>query len=104
MYFTAAVLQPPAGLNQIPPSSNALVVSETETKVQKSGTQTKHALTLTNAILYIGDVWKYREEVLAVVLPPSQGFLEGVEFQTTSVSHNCLADILILVSVSHNYS
>lgn len=55
------------------------MVSETETKVQKSGTQTKHALTLTNAFLYIM-VWKYREEVLEVVLPPSQGFLEGIEF------------------------
>lgn len=41
MYFTAAALKPPAGLNQIPSFLTPLVVSKTE--LPKSGTQTQHA-------------------------------------------------------------
>lgn len=44
------------------------------------------------------------EEGLLVGLLPRQVSSGGVLFQTTSVSHNHLADSLILVSVGHNYS
>lgn len=74
MYFTAAALKPPAGLNQIPSFLTSVVVSKTE--LPKSGTQTQLALPFTEMLLQFLDVWKYGEPVLVVVLLPSQRLLK----------------------------
>lgn len=44
MGFTAAALEPPAGLNQTPASLSSAAVSEIDTELGKSGTQTQYAL------------------------------------------------------------